>query len=138
MSANRGITDATPIGNVLDAVALNAAVASRRFITDTGGWNHLLLQLDYTHANNGTLTILLEGVGEAVGTNVYTMTTGQTTDGATVLNYVTGATTPTLSGNKKLEVLLDVKGRRWVRVTVTHNGTPNASDILTCSGALVA
>lgn len=138
MSSNRGITDSTPIGNVLDGVALNAAAASRRFVMDTGGWANLLLLLDYTHANNGTLTVLIEGAADAAGAGIYTMTTGQTTDGATALSYVTGATTPSLTGDKKIAVRLDVKGHRWVRVTVTHNGTPNASDILTCSGALTA
>lgn len=138
MSASRGITDATPIGNMLDGVALNAAAASRQFVIDTAGWNNLLLLLDYTHANNGALTVLIESAADAAGAGIYTMTTGQTVDGATTLKYVTGATTPTLTGDKKIAVRLDVKGHRWVRVTVTHGGTPNASDLLTCSGALTA
>lgn len=138
MAVPRGITDSTPTGTKLDAVALNAAEASRQFVVNVGGWSNLTLLLAYTHNNDGTITVLIEGADDIDGTNVYSMTTGQTTSGATTLSFVTGATTGTLTADKKYTVRMDVKGHAFARVTVTHNGSADASDIITCTGYLTA
>lgn len=146
--AEKGRQTNRRLGTKLDAVALNAAAASRTFnigavsATNTNpiaaGYRWLLLKIAFTHANNGTLTILCDDADDATGTTNYTMTTCSTASGACTLNFVTGATTSTLTGDKNFSVRLDIAGHGFLECSVTHNGTPAAGDVVSVTAELVA
>lgn len=142
--------DASPVvraydlGTLLNAVALNGAPATRTFtVGPTLGadklWSYstLVLRLDYTWANNGTISVTCtEGATGATATSSLTVCSS-VISGECFLDYAGKETTPTLTASKKVTLKLGIAGSQALSCVVTHNGTPNGSDVATVTGVLL-
>ena len=129
---------------VLDAVALNGAASTRTFtfgsVSPAVSGNHpaegmatAIFWVDYTHANNGTLQFACTASHDDNATD-YTVSTCSTASGKCTLNFPTSDIvfeTPTLSGDKDFVFRWTMRGYRDLECSVTHSGTPSASDVLT-------
>jgi hypothetical protein len=122
----------------LSAVALNAAAASRTFDLVTEGWDIASIWIDYTHANNGALTLSCLGGHTASSTPAYTLTTCTMASGACTLNDGGTFATASLSAAKHYEVRFGVRGYAEIRCVIAHGGSPNASDLVTVTAVTVA
>lgn len=131
----------------LDAVALNGAAATRTFVISTdsdqnsntgstaNGYMAIHFWVDFTHANNGTLTLTCT-VGPSSADNDYTPTTCTVASGTCTLNFGGVIVTPSLSADKKYEASMLILGNRDVSCVMAHGGTPAAGDIVTVKYSL--
>ena len=123
----------------LTAVDLSGLIGTRTFtVTGVGGWSNVGVWVDFTHANNGTLTLACtagpeyKDAGGRVSTD-----TGYTLQGCTwALGICTQSDTSTfvtasLTGDKKYYISVPVLGADTVTCSITHGGVPTSSDLVT-------
>jgi len=153
--ATAQLTPFTPVqcsgSHMLNAVALNAAEASRTFYVgptfptcagtsgkSTLGYNKLLIlaYFDYT-ANAGTITLTCTG-GPTQATATYYLTTCTLAAGTCTLNWSGVSTTASLSADTKWEVLMGIKGNPAIKCVASHGGAPGATDTITVDAYLIA
>lgn len=132
------------VGTQLDAVALNAAAASRTFTIgprfsneNVLGYTELVLEhfFDYT-ANAGTITTTCL-VGRTAATATFSPTTCTTSLGTCTVNMAGIFVTASLSADTKYVVRMRVEGYPTIKCTVAHGGTPGATDKITVTGYLL-
>lgn len=118
------------IEKALDGVALNAAAASRTWTVDAEGWSLITFWVDFTHNNNGTLTITCTG-GPTSSDRDYDLTTCTVASGTCTLNDAGVLVTGSLSADKKYGARMDISAFRDLSCVIAHGGTPDASDLVT-------
>lgn len=156
-AANRSL----PIGALLSDVALNGAAATRTFYvgrrhdcginnscdptsaTDNSSgeavstFSAVRLELDYSHNNNGALTLTCtEGATRAAATGV--PVTSTEASGTYTLAWSGVAVTPSLSGDKKFALVFNLRSAPVVKCVVSHGGAPDADDTITVKGWLLS
>lgn len=136
---------AYPLGVKLNAVALNAAAASRTFTVGPAvgrdtllDYSKLVVELFYDYsAVAGTINLTCL-TGQTVATAVYQMTTCSVTAGACTVNIGAGSfTTASLSADTYFSVRLGISGYKALSCTVTHGGGGGANDKITATAYLV-
>ena len=128
----------------LDSVALNAASTSLTFtshddggVGDTNGYLEVMFWVDYTHANNGALTLTCTA-GPSSSDKDYEPTTCQVASGTCTLAFGGLLVTPSLSGDKKYAAgPLRIANHRAFSCIISHGGTPDAGDIVTVKYQLI-
>ena len=151
----------TPVGTLLDDVALNGAAATRTFYvgrkvdcgrnnscdptsataTPTGDlvrdYNKLRLMLtfDYT-AQAGAITLTCtEGSTRTLATGV--PSTATLSSGTYTLAWSGVVVTPSMSADTKWPVVINLNATEVVKCVVSHGGTPGATDKITVVGWLL-
>jgi hypothetical protein len=134
-----------PLGTLLDAVALNAAAASRTFTVgptigrdDLLDYSKLIVELYYDYsAVAGTINLTCL-TGQTVATATYQMTTCSVGAAACTVNIGSGNfTTASLSADTYFSLRLGISGYKALSCTVTHGGGGGANDKITVTGYLV-
>lgn len=113
--------------------------SSRSFTIDIQGASLLAVDLQYTHANNGALTLTCTGKSspDSSGTVVdTTLTTCSVLSGTCTLNDGGVFVNPSLSADKDYSVLVGVAGQYQAKCTVSHGGSATASDKIKATGRL--
>jgi hypothetical protein len=122
------------MGVVVDAKPLNGTVnfkfGPRVCGRDVSSFTYLVIEVDYTHSNSGNIVV--------------TCLTGQQRDAAdkapqlcdhvssgTCVMVDTGKASKAVTGDKKYTFRLGVRGYRAWSCTTTHDGTPDANDVVT-------
>jgi hypothetical protein len=132
------------IGTQLNAVALNGLAATRTFTVgpkfeneNVLGYTEIVLEhfFDYT-ANAGTITTSCL-VGRTAATATFSPTTCTTSLGVCSVNLGGTFVTASLSSDTKYSVRMRVAGYPTIKCTVTHGGTPGATDKITVTGYLL-
>lgn len=134
------------LGTLLNAVASNAAAASRTFtVGPTLGRDHLLnyskavfeIFYDYT-SSAGAVTMTCTS-GQTVATANFQLTLCQTSSGSGVCTVNIGAgvfTTASLSADTRYSVVLGIAGRPALSCVMSH-ASPGAGEKFTVTGYLV-
>jgi hypothetical protein len=100
-------------------------------------YSKLRLRMDYSHANNGAITLTCtEGMTRAGADG--TPSTATLASGTYTLAWSGVVTTPSLTGNTVWPIVLNTNGAPVIKCVVSHGGTPNASDTITVTGWLIA
>lgn len=121
----------------LSAVALNGAAATRTWqINDALGWATAVLFVEYTHANNGALTVTCTASDDA-NTTDFTLQTCTISGGACTLNDAGTYATGSLTGDKDYTFRVGLLGYDDVECVIAHGGAPDANDLVTVTGYLV-
>lgn len=140
----QGKANVKDIGTQLNAVALNAAAGSRTFTIgprveneDVLGYTELVLEhyFDYT-ANAGTITTACL-VGRSTTTATFSPTTCTVSSGTCTVNLAGNFVTASLGADTRYVVRMRVEGYPVIKCTVTHGGTPGATDKITVTGYLL-
>ena len=119
----------------LNAVALNASAPDRTFTIDNPmGFATFTAFVDYTHANNGTLTLTCTASDDN-NVTPFTLTTCVVASGICTLKdagvYVTDGA---LTGDKQYVIPVGIRGYPSVECILDHGGAPNGSDLVTLTG----
>jgi len=145
-----------PLGTVLSGVALNGAAATRTFYigpnarasdyTDSTdatsgpqlrGFSKLLLELKYTHNNNGAITTTCTGGGTRA-TATSTLTTCTVAAGTCTVNFGGVFVTSSLSADKDWTQVMGLNSEPAIKCVISHGGTPDADDTITVNAWLMA
>ena len=144
------------LGKLLDDVALNAAAGSRTFYvgprtmcdsatsataTCTGdqlrGYAALRLELAFTHAANGAITLTCtEGATRATAT--FRPTTSTEASGTYTLAMSGVVSTASLSTSASWAIVANIRSADVIKCVASHGGTATANDKLTITGWLIA
>lgn len=127
------------LGTGNTGVALNGAAGTRTFtVDDLDGFDQVTLGIQFTHANNGTLSFTCTGVSPtALGvTSVSTtLTTCSVSAGNCTLNLGgVWTTATTLTADTDFNFPIGVTGEEKVTCVVAHGGTPAAGDTIIVTG----
>lgn len=123
---------------LLNDVALNAAAGSRTFEwAGVLGYETVVFLIDYTHANNGTLTLTCT-VSDDANTTDYKPTTCEVSSGTCAVKTGGVFVTDSLSASLKYAVRMGIRGYKDLQCVIAHGGSPNASDTVTINGYVVA
>jgi hypothetical protein len=130
----------------LSAVAMNGAAATRTFTVDLsdsqgmGTFATVVFFFNFVHANNGVISLTCTG-GPTDTDKDYILTT---CDAASVEGECAGhnagilrSGTANLTGDKKWEQRLTVRGVKYLSCVAAHGGAPAAGDLLTIKYATV-
>ena len=116
-----------------------ALTTPRSFTLDIQGASLLSVDLQFTHAANGALTVTCTGKsapGDGKAVVDTTLTVCSVASGVCTLDDAGVFTTASLSADKDFNVLVGVAGQERVTCTVTHGGTPTAGDTIIATGRL--
>jgi hypothetical protein len=122
----------------LKNVALNAQSEFLEFrLMNPQGWSILILYVDYTHANNGTLTLTCTSSDKPDHSAEFTLQTCDNADGTCTLKDSGVWVTASLTASKKFSFPIGILGYRELKCSIAHGGTPSASDLVTITGYMV-
>ena len=131
--------------NLLDDVALNGAAGTRTFTLgpqigagprQLAEFRTLVLEVDFTHDQDGTLSIACTE-GQSTSAADFDLTTTTCSSGTCSLHFAgTVTTNSTLTADKKFAHRVGITGFKVIQCVVTHNGSPTASDKVTVTGFL--
>lgn len=161
MAQGKAIPLQAPGGALLDGVALNAGAASLTFYIGKGidcgrgnscdptsatdnstgeeviGYTALRLEFDYTHANNGAITLTCTD-GSTRADADHTITSSSLSSGTYTLDWSGVVSTASLTTDKDWSLVLNLNISPVLKCVLSHGGTPNASDLITVRGWLIA
>lgn len=129
----------------LDDVALNGAAGTRTFTWPCGtggGWPEalgyatLVMFVDFTHDNDGTLTLTCTVSDD--GAAQFDPTTCSTSGGTCTLNFGGVFVTSSLSADKKYAVRMGIRGFRKGQCVLAHGGSAGSSDKATVTSYLIS
>lgn len=135
---------ATGLTTCLDDVALNGAASTRTFTwpcapaghQDALGYATLVMFVDFTHDNDGTLTLTCTVSDD--GAAQFDPTTCSTSGGTCTLNFGGVFVTSSLTADKKYAVRMGIRGYRKGECVLAHGGSAGASDKATVTSYLIA
>ncbi len=140
---SQGTHTTAPTGaalTLLDGVALNAAAGTRTFSWGNNraiGYKNFVFWVEYTHANNGTLTLTCTHSHDE-NVSDYAPTTCASSGGTCTLSFGGVFVTPSLSADQNYKGRMGIDGARDFSCVIAHGGSPAAGDLVTIKGYLTA
>jgi len=142
-----GVRSSCPLGTLISAKPMNGAASTLTFQLqqptrtirrcDPLKYDELIMYVDFTHDNDGTITATCT-VSDDAGTTYFEPTTGSELAGTLTLSYAGVIVTPAaLTADKKFAIRLGISSYKDIKCVFSHGGTPAAGDILTVTGDLV-
>ena len=126
---------------LLNEVALNGAAGTRTFeVAKLGGWDVLRLDVQFTHNNNGALTVTCTGLSARAADNstvnqVDTQRSVCSFSGAAcTLALSTTWATASLSADTDYTFSIDVSADEELNCVIAHGGSADADDKVTITG----
>lgn len=122
--------DRSAVTSGLSAVALDGAAGTRTFTFNPVGYARVIFYVDYTHSNDGTLTLTCTASDDG-NTTDFALTTCTEASGTCTLNFAGVIVTPSLTTDKDFVAVLGVHSYRSVECVLEHGGTPDSADVAT-------
>jgi hypothetical protein len=126
-------TDPAPTTG-LSAVAMNGAAGNRTFeLLNILGFAEAMIFVQFTHTNNGVLTLTCTGSNDGTNTIDFTPTVCNMSGGVCTLQTTAGVyrTNEALTGNTNYSFPIGLGGYRDMQCVLAHGGSPAAGDIVT-------